>query len=98
MDMDLEYKGETMNEQIYVSIITDLANQLASKSIDEAEFKARLTESQQEKAEFKARLTESQQEKAQLIQELETYRSVLESDKDLKDLFEEIKTKNEVTK
>lgn len=82
--MDLEYKGETMNEQIYVSIITDLANQLASKSIDEAE--------------FKARLTESQQEKAQLIQKLETYRSVLESDKDLKELFEEIKNKNEVTK
>lgn len=71
-----------MNEQIYVSIITDLANQLASKSIDEAE--------------FKARLTESQQEKGQLIKELEIYRSVLESDKDLKDLFEEIKTKNEV--
>ena len=82
--MDLEYKGETMNEQIYVSIITDLANQLASKSIDEAE--------------YKARLTESQQEKAQLIQKLETYHSVLESDKDLKDLFEEIKEKNEVTK
>ena len=73
-----------MKENTYVSIITDLANQLASKSIDEAE--------------FKARLTESQQEKAQLIQKLETYRSVLESDKDLKDLFEEIKNKNEVTK
>ena len=84
MDMDLEYKGEIMNEQIYVSIITDLANQLASKSIDEAE--------------FKARLTESQQEKEQLIQELKTYRSVLESDKDLMDLFNEIKNKNEVTK
>jgi hypothetical protein len=82
--MDLEYKGETMNEQIYVSIITDLANQLANKSIDEAE--------------FKARLTESQREVAQLSQELEIYRSVLESDKDLKDLFEEIKSKNEVTK
>lgn len=82
--MDLEYKGETMNEQIYVSIITDLANQLASKSIDEAE--------------FKARLTESQQEKKQIIKELEIYRSVLDSDKDLKDLFEEIKNKNEVTK
>ena len=82
--MDLEYKGETMNEQIYVSIITDLANQLANKSIDEAE--------------FKARLTESQREVAQLAQELEIYRSVLESDKDLKDLFEEIKSKNEVTK
>lgn len=82
--MDLEYKGETMNEQIYVSIITDLANQLANKSIDEAE--------------FKARLTESQQLVAQLTQEVENYRSVLESDKDLKDLFEEIKNKNEVTK
>ena len=73
-----------MNEQIYVSIITELANQLANKSIDEAE--------------FKARLTESQREVAQLSQELEIYRSVLESDKDLKDLFEEIKSKNEVTK
>ena len=81
--MDLEYKGEIMNEQIYVSIITDLANQLASKSIDEAE--------------FKARLTESQQLLAQLAQEVESYRSVLESDKDLKELFEEIKNKNEVT-
>nr|DAM25419.1 MAG TPA: hypothetical protein [Caudoviricetes sp.]DAX77518.1 MAG TPA: hypothetical protein [Caudoviricetes sp.] len=71
-----------MNENTYVSIITDLANQLASKSINEAE--------------FKARLTESQQEKGQLIKELEIYRSVLESDKDLKDLFEEVKNKNEV--
>lgn len=71
-----------MKENTYVAIITDLANQLASKSINEAE--------------FKARLTEAQQEKAQLIQELETYRSVLESDKDLMDLFNEIKHKNEV--
>lgn len=71
-----------MNKQTYVSIITDLANQLASKSINEAE--------------FKARLTESQQLVAQLAQEVESYRSVLESDKDLKDLFEEIKNKNEV--
>ena len=71
-----------MKENTYVSIITDLANQLASKSINEAE--------------FKARLTESQQEKGQLIKELEIYRSVLESDKDLKDLFEEVKNKNEL--
>lgn len=71
-----------MKENTYVSIITDLANQLANKSINEAE--------------FKARLTESQQEKEQLIKELEIYRSVLESDKDLKDLFEEVKNKNEV--
>lgn len=73
-----------MNENNYIAIITELANQLASKSINEAE--------------FKVRLTESQQLVAQLAQEVESYRSVLESDKDLKDLFEEIKTKNEVTK
>ena len=71
-----------MKEKTYLSIITDLANQLASKSINEAE--------------FKARLIEERQEKYQLTQELEIYRSVLESDKDLKDLFEEIKNKNEV--
>lgn len=73
-----------MNENTYVAIITDLANQLANKTINEAE--------------FKVRLTESQQLVAQLAQEVENYRSVLESDKDLKDLFEEIKNKNEVTK
>lgn len=73
-----------MNENNYVAIITELANQLASKSINEAE--------------FKVRLTESQQLLAQLAQEVESYRSVLESDKDLKDLFEEIKNKNEVNK
>ena len=73
-----------MNENNYVAIITELANQLASKSINEAE--------------FKVRLTESQQLVAQLAQEVESYRSVIESDKDLKDLFEEIKNKNEVTK
>ena len=71
-----------MKENTYVSIITDLANQLSSKSINEAE--------------FKARLNEAQQEKQQLLKELEIYRSVLESDKDLKDLFEEVKSKNEV--
>lgn len=73
-----------MNEQTYVAIITDLANQLANKSINEAE--------------FKARLTESQQLVVQLSLEVESYRSVLESDKDLMDLFNEIKNKNEVTK
>lgn len=72
-----------MNENNYVAIITELANQLASKSINEAE--------------FKVRLTESQQLVAQLAQEVVNYRSVLESDKDLKDLFEEIKNKNEVS-
>ena len=72
-----------MNESTYIAIITDLANQLANKTINEAE--------------FKARLTKSQEHVAQLVNEVESYRSVLESDKDLKDLFEEIKKKNEVT-
>lgn len=73
-----------MNEQTYVAIITDLANQLASKSINEAE--------------LKARLTESQEHVAQLVNEVASYRLVLESDKDLKDLFEEVKDKKEVNK
>lgn len=71
-----------MNENTYIAIITDLANQLANKTINETE--------------FKVRLTESQQLVARLAQEVESYRSVLESDKDLKDLFEEVKSKNEV--
>jgi hypothetical protein len=78
----LNNRGKEMNEQTYVSIITDLANQLANKTVNEAE--------------FRARLTQSQQLVAQLAQEVESYRSVLESDKDLKDLFEEVKNKNEV--
>ena len=73
-----------MNENTYVAIIADLADQFANKTINEAE--------------FKARLTETQEHVAQLAQEVDSYRSVLESDKDLKDLFEEIKNKNEVTK
>lgn len=72
-----------MNEQTYLAIITDLANQLASKSINEAE--------------FKARLTKSKQLVAQLTNEVESYRTVLASDSDLQELFEEIKNKNEVT-
>ena len=73
-----------MNENTYVAVIADLADQLANKTINEAE--------------FKARLTETQEHVAQLAQEVDSYRSVLESDKHLKDLFEEIKNKNEVTK
>lgn len=73
-----------MNENTYVAIITDLANQLANKTINEAE--------------FKARLTQSQQQVAQLTQEVEGYRSVLGSDKDLMDLFEEVKNKIEAEK
>lgn len=68
-----------MNEKILISMVAELNKQLSEKTLGEIE--------------FKARLTESQQEVTQLTQELEFYRSVLESDKDLKDLFEEIKNK-----
>lgn len=72
-----------MNENNYVAIITELANQLASKAINEAE--------------FKVRLTESQQLVAQLAQEVESYRNTIESDAELKALFEKIKNNKEVT-
>nr|DAK71649.1 MAG TPA: hypothetical protein [Caudoviricetes sp.] len=72
-----------MNENNYVAIITELANQLASKAINEAE--------------FKVRLTESQQLVAQLAQEVESYRNTIESDAVLKALFEKIKNNKEVT-
>lgn len=73
-----------MNENTYVAIITDLANQLANKTVNEAE--------------FKARLTQSQQLVAQLAQEVESYRNTIESDAELKALFEKIKNNKEVTK
>lgn len=73
-----------MNEKILFSMVVELNKQLSGKTLGEIE--------------FKARLTESQEHVAQLTEEVESYRSVLESDKDLKDLFEEIKNKNEVTK
>jgi hypothetical protein len=72
-----------MNENNYVAIITELANQLASKAINEAE--------------FKVRLTESQQLVAQLAQEVENYRNTIESDAELKALFDKIKNNKEVT-
>ena len=72
-----------MNENNYVAIITELANQLASKAINEAE--------------FKVRLTESQQLVAQLAQEVESYRNTIESDAELKALFEKNKNNKEVT-
>lgn len=71
-----------MNENTYVAIITDLANQLANKTVNEAE--------------FRARLTQSQQQVAQLAQEVESYRNTIESDAELKALFEKIKNNKEV--
>lgn len=71
-----------MNENILLAMIAELNKQLGDKTLGEIEFQARCTYLQ-EKLE-------------QLTQELESYRSVLESDKDLMDIFNEIKTKNEV--
>nr|DAN51237.1 MAG TPA: hypothetical protein [Caudoviricetes sp.] len=71
-----------MEENILLAIITELNQQLSDKTLNEVE--------------YKVRLNDKQQKIAQLYEEVEVYRSVLESDKDLKDLFEEIKNKNEV--
>ena len=72
-----------MEENILLAIITELNQQLSDKTLNEVE--------------YKVRLNDAQQKLVQLYDEDEVYRSVLESDKDLKDLFEEIKNKNEVT-
>ena len=64
-----------MNEQIYTSMIQDIARQNANLTI--------------EKAEFKARLQTTVSELEQVKSQLEHYRDVLASDSDLNDLFNE---------
>ena len=73
-----------MNENILLAMIVELNKQLGDKTLGEIE--------------FKARCTYLQEKLDQLIKELEIYRSVLESDKDLMDLFEEVKNKIEAEK
>lgn len=68
-----------MNEQIYTSMIQDIASQSANLTIEKAEFKARL----------QATVSELEQVKSQL----EHYRDVLASDSDLNDLFNEVAQK-----
>lgn len=64
-----------MNEQIYTSMINEIASQNANLTIEKAEFKARL----------QSTISELEQVKSQL----EHYQNVLASDSDLNDLFNE---------
>lgn len=64
-----------MNEQIYTSMINDIASQNANLTIEKAEFKARL----------QSTISDLEQVKSQL----EHYQNVLASDSDLNDLFNE---------
>lgn len=73
-----------MNENISLTMIAELNNQLSDKTLSEVA--------------FKARFTDLQEKFSQLQQEVEMYRTVLASDNALQELFEEIKNKNEVTK
>lgn len=73
-----------MNENILLSMVAELNKQLSDKTLGEIE--------------FKARFADLQEKFSQLGQEVETYRTVLASDNALRELFEEIKNKNEVTK
>lgn len=68
-----------MNEQIYTSMIQDIASQNANLTI--------------EKAEFWARLQSTASELEQVKSQLEHYQSVLASDSDLNDLFNEVAQK-----
>lgn len=72
-----------MDENISLTMIAELNNQLSDKTLSEIA--------------FKARLADLQEKYSQLEQENKMYRTVLASDSDLQELFEEIKNKNEVT-
>lgn len=72
-----------MDENILLSMISELNNQLSDKTLSEIA--------------FKARFADLQEKYSQLEQETKMYRTVLASDSDLQELFEEIKNKNEVT-
>ena len=73
-----------MDENISLTMIAELNNQLSDKTLSEIA--------------FKARFADLQEKYSQLEQEVETYRTVLASDNALQELFDEIKNKNEVTK
>lgn len=72
-----------MDENISLTMIAELNNQLSDKTLSEIA--------------FKARFADLQEKYSQLEQEVKTYRTVLASDNALQELFEEIKNKNEVT-
>ena len=82
--MALNRKEINMNENILLSMVSELNNQLSDKTLSEIA--------------FKARFVDLQEKYSQLEQETKMYRTVLASDRDLQELFEEIKNKNEVTK
>lgn len=73
-----------MDENISLTMIAELNKQLSDKTLGEIE--------------FKTRFAYLQEKYSQLEQEINMYRTVLASDSDLQELFEEIKNKNEVTK
>lgn len=71
-----------MTEEIYTSMIQDLASKSANKEIEAAEFKARLVQSEQENGQLKARLTQID--------------AVFAANPELKELFDEAEKKMEV--
>ena len=73
-----------MDENILLSMVSELNNQLSDKTLSEIA--------------FKSQFADLQEKYSQLEQETKMYRTVLASDSDLQELFEEIKNKNEVTK
>ena len=71
-----------MTEEIYTQMIQDLAAKHANATVEAAEFKARLVQSETEKEQVKA--------------DLAHLRAVLASDTALQELFEEAEKKMEV--
>lgn len=69
-----------MDENILLTMIAELNKQLSDKTLGEIE--------------FKTQFAYLQDKYSQLEQETNMYRTVLASDSDLQELFEEIKNKN----
>lgn len=64
-----------MNENLYTHMIADLSDQIKNKTLESAEYRARLVQ-----------VTE---EKAQAVKDLAFVQRVLDSDEGLKELFDE---------
>lgn len=64
-----------MNENLYTHMIADLSDQIKNKTL--------------ESAEYRARLVQATEEKAQAVKDLAFVQRVLDSDEGLKELFDE---------
>lgn len=102
-------KGKTMNEDFYNSVHSELASEIGQKAVIIATLQTRvknyhgytqkleddMQELQKAKDEAQEKLLEVQAQFVEVQAQLEKINKVLESDKDLKDIFDEVANKLE---